>query len=223
MATVPVARDAGLEEGWDGVALTRVPPMKDSEYDVARKLAVQRAVEDIDRLVESMDVLRKFMWCGEGQEFLVTCKRGREIAANRFRALIRELGVARDGEVVVEVEWDGRMQPGAVMPGQGAEEYVLRRRMPPAVTQEDMFMIDVYEHMRSRFHQMDIDWLSNPPGYRTLRSKRGDSFLPRPNASALVAASNFRPQRYSRKLGRYPGIVNDTIAFIAAQCQQSSC
>ena len=88
MATVPVARDAGLEEGWDGVALTRVPPMKDSEYDVARKLAVQRAVEDIDRLVESMDVLRKFMWCGEGQEFLVTCKRGREITANRFRALI---------------------------------------------------------------------------------------------------------------------------------------
>ena len=81
MATVPVARDGA---GWDGVALTRVPPMKDSEYDVARKLAVQRAVEDIDRLVESMDVLRKFMWCGEGQEFLVTCKRGREIAANRF-------------------------------------------------------------------------------------------------------------------------------------------
>ena len=85
MATVPVARDGA---GWDGVALTRVPPMKDSEYDVARKLAVQRAVEDIDRLVESMDVLRKFMWCGEGQEFLVTCKRGREITANRFRALI---------------------------------------------------------------------------------------------------------------------------------------
>ena len=27
MATVPVARDAGLEEGWDGVAMTRVPPM----------------------------------------------------------------------------------------------------------------------------------------------------------------------------------------------------
>ena len=53
MATVPVARDAGLEEGWDGVAMTRVPPMEDREYNVARKLAVTRAVEDIDRLAQS--------------------------------------------------------------------------------------------------------------------------------------------------------------------------
>ena len=58
MATVPIARSAGLEEGWDGVAMDRVAPMDDPEFDLARRLAVERAMADIDRLAASLDVLR---------------------------------------------------------------------------------------------------------------------------------------------------------------------
>ena len=82
MATVPIARLAGLEEGWDGVAMDRVAPMNDPEFDLARTLAVERAMADIDRLAGSLDVLHELLWCGKGQEFLVVCKRGRAIAPN---------------------------------------------------------------------------------------------------------------------------------------------
>ena len=228
MSTVPIARSK-IETKWEGEALPRQSRREDSS---AWRLHVAHIEKEIERVVTQLSVLlaeaRACCWDGGlGQEFLVNCAeqgRTRHNAPPRYSAIIHRVGPDEDEDVIVEIEWVPP-EPGqdVVVIGDGKDSRFrqLRGRLPHAVfPQKDKHMIRIFDLLRSMLTADEVDWLSNPPGAMTTGGISG--WRPRKSHASAMANDKYRPPRFDRRLGRFPGIVHECANFVARQCQMSS-
>ena len=81
-------------------------------------------------------------------------------------------------------------------------------------------MIRIFDLLRSMLTADEVDWLSNPPGAMTTGGISG--WRPRKSHASAMANDKYRPPRFDRRLGRFPGIVHECANFVARQCQMSS-
>ena len=228
MSTVPIARSK-IETKWEGEALPRQSRRDDSS---AWRPHVAHIEKEIERVVTQLSVLlaeaRACCWDGGlGQEFLVNCTeqgRTRHNAPPRYSAIIHRVGPDEDEDVIVEIEWVPP-EPGqdVVVIGDGKDSRFrqLRGRLPHAVfPQKDKHMIRIFDLLRSMLTADEVDWLSNPPGAMTTGGISG--WRPRKSHASAMANDKYRPPRFDRRLGRFPGIVHECANFVARQCQMSS-